>query len=190
MDIQQPDEKLIQDYLSGNDASLEILVKRYLPRVYAFSRQYTGSTDNASDITQETFVKAWRNLEKFDTKRKFSAWILTIAKNTAFDWLRRKKETPFSAFENPDGEPTGFLANLIDPLPLPQAIAEKNSNIENVWTVVSKLPRKYSTVIYLRHVEDLSFKDISLKLQKPLNTVKSHYRRALEIVRKQIPPRQ
>src|SRR3989344_2340755 len=90
------DEKLVQMYLRGGEKALEELVRRYLPLIYSFSRRYSGNTDNASDIVQEVFIKAWKNLKIFDQNKSFKTWIFTIAKNTALDWLKKKNAVPFS----------------------------------------------------------------------------------------------
>jgi len=67
-----------------------------LPLIYNFSRRYAGDPDNASDITQEAFVKVWKNLKKFNISKNFRVWLFAIAKNTALDWIKKKKTLPLS----------------------------------------------------------------------------------------------
>ncbi len=82
------DEQLAAKYLKKHEEqALEDLIKRYLPIIYGYVRNYTGSEDNASDITQEVFVKVWKNIRKFNQSKSFKTWIFTIAKRTAIDWL-------------------------------------------------------------------------------------------------------
>ncbi|MCX6813734.1 MAG: sigma-70 family RNA polymerase sigma factor [Candidatus Azambacteria bacterium] len=90
------DEQLVKNYFKGDEKSLEELIRRYLPLIYNFSRRYAGDPDNAADITQEVFVKVWKNLKKFNTSKNFRVWLFTIAKNTALDWLKKKNALPFS----------------------------------------------------------------------------------------------
>jgi RNA polymerase sigma-70 factor (ECF subfamily) len=85
------DEKLITDYLRGDEKSLEILIKRYLKPIYSFTFRFVRDGQEAEDITQEVFVKMWRNLKKFKKNERFKNYLFTIAKNTCFDFLRKKK---------------------------------------------------------------------------------------------------
>jgi RNA polymerase sigma-70 factor (ECF subfamily) len=110
------DEKLVSQYLKGDDKSLEILVKRYLKPIYSFTYRYVGNLSDAQDITQEIFLKAWRNLKKpalrllalnfaegskglalsspngFDSQKgSFKTWIFSIAKNASIDFLRKSR---------------------------------------------------------------------------------------------------
>lgn len=89
------DEQLIKNYLKGDDNSLEILIRRYLKPIYFFVYGYTKDEQKAEDIAQEVFVKIWKNLKKFDKNKNFKTWIFTIAKNTALDYLKKKKSCRF-----------------------------------------------------------------------------------------------
>lgn len=178
------DEQLIAKYLKGDEAAFEALVKKYLPLIYSFSRQYTGSSTNAADIAQETFVKVWRNLKKFDQTKSFKPWLFTIAKHTALDWLRKKEEIPFSAFEH-DGVNT-ILESIVDINPSPEMIFESARNAERIKHSFDSLPENYKAVMSLRHEGDFTFREIAKFLKAPVNTVKSRYRRALRILRKHL----
>ena len=90
------DEQLTAKYLKKDEKALEELVKRYLPLIFGFVKKYTGNQDNASDITQEVFVKVWKNIKSFDQTKSFRTWIFTIAKRTAFDHLKKRKTVSFS----------------------------------------------------------------------------------------------
>lgn len=94
------DGELIGTYLRNHDESaLTELVRRHMSSVFRYARRYTGNADIAADITQETFVKAWKHLKRFDCSRDFQAWLFTIAQRTAIDWLRTKRPV---ALEEPD----------------------------------------------------------------------------------------
>ena len=90
------DQDLISKYLAGDEKSLEILIEQYLKPIYSFVYRYTGSASNAEDITQDVFVRVWKNLKKFDQNKSFKTWIFSIAKNAAIDWLRKKKTISLS----------------------------------------------------------------------------------------------
>lgn len=172
------DQQLIESYLEGNEKSLEILIKRYLKPVYSFVYRYVGDGAAAEDITQEIFVKTWRNLKKFNPNKKFKTWIFTIAKNTSIDWLKKKKAIPFSNFESREGENL-FIRTLADPAPLADEMIERAGVTEVVNAAINQLTAKYRRVLLLRYNEHLSFREIAAFLSEPLNTVKSRHRRAL-----------
>lgn len=176
------DEQLVGKYLGEKDERvLEFLIKRYLPLIYGFVRRYTGNEDDASDITQEVFVKVWRNLKLFDQSRSFRTWIFTIAKRTAIDWLKKKRTVPFSAFQN--GETNIFLESLADKSPsLIEQISVKE-NSKALAFALTQLPSHYNSVIKLRLNDDLSFREIARQLKEPLNTVKSRYFRGASLLR-------
>src|SRR3989338_9557385 len=100
------DEKLAELYADGNESAFAVLIERHLPAVCGFARKYVGDADNAEDIAQETFVKVWKNIKTFDTKRNLRSWLFTIAKNTALDYLRQKENIPLSLLEDESGGTT------------------------------------------------------------------------------------
>ncbi|MFH0791759.1 MAG: sigma-70 family RNA polymerase sigma factor [bacterium] len=176
--MNRSDQQLIIDYLVGNEESLEILIARYLKLIYSFVYRYVGNEQDADDATQETFVKVWRNLKKFDHQKSFKTWIFSIAKNTAIDFLKKKKAVPFSEFENEDGE-NMITEMLTDPSPLPYELLEKASMAQMLNSAMDKLSPKYRMVLFLRYNDHFNFREIAESLGKPLHTITSHHRRAL-----------
>lgn len=172
------DSDLVKEYLEGNESSLKELVDRHVKSVYSFIYRLTGLEGEVPDITQEVFIKIWKNLKKYDSNQSFRAWIMTIARNTAIDWMRKRRVAVFSDFNRVDfGE--YFEDTLSDPSPIADELFEKNELKEALEKEVSRLPINYREVIILRHSEDLSFEEIGSVVKKPVNTVKSQYRRAL-----------
>lgn len=177
------DEQLVGNYLKGNQEALEFLIKRYLKPIYSFVYRYTGSSQDAEDITQTTFVKAWRNLKKFDQNKSFKTWLFAIAKNTSIDFSKKKKTVPFSAFENNEGD--NILINtLTDPSPLPDELLERAEIKQWLVLAMEKLAPKYRMVLFLRYNDHFTFREIAESLVEPLNTVKSRHRRALIMLKK------
>jgi len=173
------DEQLVCHYLKHkDDKALEILFSRYLKPIYGFVYKYTNLFNEAEDITQEIFIKAWRNLKKFDQKKSFKTWLFQIAKNTAIDFLRVKKNIPFSDFENEEGE--NPLANtLIDKNPLPPEILDQKNLAQILAAGIDKLSEKYRQILHLRYNNQFTFQEIAETLNEPIDTVKSRHRRAL-----------
>lgn len=174
------DNKLIQKYLRGDEKSLELLIKRYLKPIYGFVYKNVGSVAEAEDITQEVFVKVWKNLKKFDQNKDFKPWIFQIAKNTSIDFLRKKKPVPFSKFENENGQNVLLENVAADSLNLIDTLSDKRV----VALAMQNLPERDQKIIELRHAQGMSFKEIAGVFQESINTVKSRYRRIIISLRK------
>ena len=172
------DSQLIADYLAGDEKSLEVLFGRYLKPIYSFAYRYVGGGQDAEDITQEAFVKVWRNLKKFDQSKSFKTWIFSIAKNTAIDFLKKKKSIPFSEFKNEEGE-NMLTETLADPSPLPNKLLERSSITQMINSAIEKLSPKYRMVLFLRYNDHFNFREIAESLGEPLYTITSRHRRAL-----------
>lgn len=185
--MNKSDQELVAKYLNGDAESLEILIRQYMPAVYRFVYRYVGNAEDAEDITQEAFVKAWRNLKRFDRTKSFKTWIFAIAKNTGIDFLKKKKAVPFSVFSargggNEAGD-TAFAETLVDSLPLPDEMLAKRDARYAFACAMEKLSPKYKTVLFLRSMRELTFREIAESLGEPLHTVKSRYRRGLVLLK-------
>lgn len=183
MSAEMTDEQLIANFLAGDDYSLSRLILRHLKPVYNFILRMTGNSGDAEDITQETFVKVWRNIRKYKAGRNFRSWIFSIARNTAIDFFRKKKEAPFSNFENEYGE-NSLEENLTSPDPLPDEILGKAMEKSTIADLLQKLSPAQREVLLLHYAEDLTFEEIGGIVRAPMNTIKSHHRRALETLRR------
>jgi len=204
--MKMTDEKLVANYLKGDDESLEILIKRYLKPIYSFVFRCVGNSQEAEDITQEVFVKMWRNLKKFNPRRSrfatlrgkqkkkpapyrtysgagFKTWIFSIAKNTSFDFLKKKKAIPFSEFENEEGE-NMLVERLIDLTPLPDELLERADIAEMLNTTINHLAPQYRLVLFLRYNDHFTFREIAEILGEPIDTIKTRHRRGIAILRK------
>jgi len=181
--MNRTDEQIISDYLKGDKESLEILIKRYLKPIYGFIYKYLNNVHDAEDIAQETFVRTWKNLKKFDKEKSFKTWIFTIAKNISIDFLRKKSNVPFSDFEDEDGF-NAFINNMPDLSPSPNKIVEQKEASDVLISAMDELSLKNRTALYLRYNNDMSFREISESLNEPIHTVKSRCRRGLSALKK------
>jgi len=176
------DQNLIKKYLKGDAKSLDFLIGKYLKPIYGFVYKNVGGQAEAEDVTQEVFIKVWKNLKKFDQNKNFKPWIFQIAKNTSIDFLRKKKTIPFSKFEDEKGQ--NALANNIVTKPL--NILEKLSDKKTISLAMKALTTKEQKLIHLRNTDGLSFKEIAEVFKESINTVKSRYRRILIALKKNI----
>lgn len=179
------DEQLVFHYLKGDEKSLEALIRLYLKPIYNFVYRYTGSGQDADDLTQEVFVRVWKNLKKFDRRRSFKTWIFSIAKNASVDFLKKsqsafggKKTLPFSQFENEKGG-NPIIENIADPAPLPSEILEQKDRANVLTAALAKLSPQSRMVLFLRYNDHFTFREIAESLDRSLNTIKSWHRRAL-----------
>lgn len=172
------DEQLLEDFIGGDEQAFEMLVDRYLKPLYNFTFQLVGDKTASEDIVQDVFVKVWKNLKRFNQEKKFSTWLYAIAKNTAFDWLKKKKALPFSFFETADG--INFLENIEDQtISNTEALWERMDNTKDAQNFLASLSPKLRTVLFLHHNEGFSLVEIAEIFGQPSNTVKSQYRRAI-----------
>ncbi len=176
------DKKMVEDFLNGDEEAFESIVDRYLKPLYNFAFQLTGDKIASEDIVQDVFFKVWKNLAKFDFKKKFSTWIFAITKNTAFDWLKKKKNIPFSFFEDENGENT--FEKSMNSILLDTYQSEKNMELEDsLKKMMSQLPEASRGILLLHHIEGFTLVEIAEIFDQPVNTIKSKYRRALLLLR-------
>ena len=180
--MEKTDKQLVCDYLNGDETALNIIIGRRLKLVYNFAYRLTGNAPAAEDISQETFVKVWKNIKRYDPNQEFKTWLLAIAKNTAIDWMRKRKNFVFSDFETNEGKNliTDFLA---DPAPLPDKIAGQAEDKKFIGGLLDRLSPAEREIISLRYENNLTFKKIGRILGRPLNTIKSRHRRAIALLK-------
>lgn len=193
----ESDEEIIILYKNGKEEAFKDLIDRYSSSLFNFTARLTNK-DVANDIVQETFIKVWKNLHKFNIeKANFKTWIFTIAKNTATDFLRKsgsasggKKIINFSDMlarssgGNKNEEDISFSENIPDETLLPNEVLQKLQDSELFNKVLDELPTHYKTVLILHYQEEMTFDEIGKILKKPLNTVKSYHYRAITELRK------
>ena len=165
---------------------MENILNEYLKSVYNYAYRIAGNKNDAEDITQETFIKIWKNFKKINENKNLKAWIFAIARNTIIDHLRKRKNISFSQLDEQDNEDEKnyFSENIVDVEPLPDEIFERKELKEELKEALAKIRPDFREIILLHYVEDLTFEEIAKIVEKPLNTVKSHHRRSLSEIRK------
>jgi len=178
------DKQLVKDFLAGDEAAFSELVGKYLKPVYNFLHTIVRDRDILDDLTQETFLKAWKNLKKFDQEKNFKTWLFTIAKNTALDYLKKKKTVPFAWFENDEGY--NKLENIEDEEKNLEELIGKKELEKNLEEKLNQLSADYRLLLLLRYKDGFSLQEIGDILGRPYNTIKSQHQRALASLKKEI----
>jgi len=181
--MQEDISQLIERALQDDQTAYNAIVKRYRDQIYHFIYRMVKDGAQAEDLTQETFIKAFRALASFNSNYAFSTWLYKIAANNCIDFFRKKKlqttslDTPIRA---KDGELQRDYPTH-DQGPESQLLSkEKTGQIERA---IQALPMKYRRAIELRHKEDCSYEEIAEELDIPLGTVKVRIFRAREMLK-------
>ncbi len=179
------DVAFVERYRNGDKTAFKSLLDKHLGSVYAFVFQLTRDRAAAEDIAQETFIKAWRHLGRYDVARPFRTWLFAIAKNTAYDWLKKKRSIPFSAFVDVADGGIPF-ENIPDPEPLPTEFLMRADASAELAEVIRQLPEKYRSLIALVYHEGFSLHEAAEVLGESYNTVKSRHQRGILELRKRL----
>jgi len=177
-----PDELLVSLALEGDQEALAALVARYQRRVTGFLTQLIGDVEVARDLTQETFLRVWGALDRFDPKYRFSTWLFRIAHNLGVDHLRRRRLTTTSLeVEDREGQPVEVAVadGSKDPLGHFENVALAGA----IRTAIENLRSEYRELILLRHFAGLSYQEIADLESMPLGTVKNKLFRAHTVLR-------
>lgn len=179
------DRELVALAIADDRTALETLVKRHLKLVYSVAKSYIYDSDDAQDVVQETFIKVWKNLKKFQPEKNFSGWLVEITKNTALDFLKKRRPVPFSEFEDESG--INRLYNTItDPSPNPYENASAAGLMETFQSALARLSLPHHDIVVMHDQKDLTFREISDSNKESINTVKSRYRRAIATLKKSL----
>lgn len=162
---------IIRSVLSGDSSQFALLWQKYNKQIFASVLKIVRSIDDADDIVQDTFLKAFNALHSYNQTFPFPAWLYKIASNTCIDYFRRKRIRPISIENiNRDG---GNIYDIISDKSTPIDVnIINNETKEELLKAVEQLPLRYKLCIQLRHFEELSYEEISIKMNLPLGTVK------------------
>ena len=173
---QLSDSEVVEQVLSGKKELFEILMRRYNQRLFRVVRSYVDYEDDARDIMQDAYIKAYTKLHQFNNEALFSTWLIRIAINEALQHLRKKKRQT-TVLGTP--EPLEVLYNISDTDQMnPEKQAMNNETSELLKKAVDRLPEKYKVVYVLHQLEGLTNQEISDCLQLSDSNVKVRLHRA------------
>ncbi len=184
MGLSQDDRALYLRARNGDEDAFADLVRRHQRRVWMVCRQYLGP-DEADAAAQETFLKAWKALARFDGRSAFSTWLTRIAINTCLDELRRRKRHGVKVEEeDPDRDP--LVQQLPDGAADPERRAMQRQAVQRLAQAEAALPERQREIFLLRFYAELGLEEIADALGVHVGTVKTQLHRAVHRVRREL----
>ena len=184
------DAELIRRAANGDEQAFEQILSQHEKSVYNLCLRMTGNPDDAMDLSQEVFLRVWRNLRGYQFDAAFSTWLFRIASNACIDFLRskrRRQDVSLTVEDAESGEETE--RNLPDPAPMPEEVLLDREQKRQVLAAMQELPPDYREILQLRVVENLPYEQIAEILNVKLGTVKSRLARARDQLRKNLTAR-
>ena len=172
------DQSVVEQVIKGDVDAFSVLVGRYQDRIFSVVRNYVSNPDDAIDITQDAFVKAYSKLRSFDASSAFYTWLYRIAINTAIDYLRKRKVRPTDSLDDERFTEVGFEPPSTDARTDPERVAVRHEQAVALRNAIDRLSHKLRGVLVLHDVEGLSQEEVAEILKIPVGTVKSRVSRA------------
>ena len=178
------DEELVARSMGGDLESFNQLVVRWERPIYALAYRVIGREEDARDVCQETFLRAYRALGGFKRQAKFSSWLYRIALNLCRDWMRRERRTPVA--QAPEGVDLIELAGESEPTESIEDLVARREIGRAVARVMAALPDEQRTAIILKEYHGLTFQAIADLQGCPLSTVKTRLYQGLTVLRRHL----
>ena len=169
------DRIIVAQIVSGQKELFRLLVKRHEQAVYGMGLSFFRNIEDASDFTQEVFLKAFRNLSRFEGRSRFSTWLYRIAYNTAINSVVRNKEYHSLVEEE-----------IVCTNDTPERKLYRGIVRDTVLKVIKELPERFRVCVDLFFFYDRSYQEIEAITGYPVNTIKSHVFRAKKILREKL----
>ena len=178
------DEELVARSIRGDADSFNQLILRWERPIFALAYRTIGREEDARDVCQETFLRAFRALPGFRGQAKFSSWLYRIALNLCRDWMRRERRTPIA--QAPENVDLMELAAAAEPSESIETLVERKDLARAVQRVMARLPEEQRTAIILKEYHGLTFQEIAELVGCPLSTVKTRVYQGLAVVRREL----
>lgn len=164
------DQTLVVLTQKGNKQAFGILVKRYMQRAYYVALGFLNSHDDALDLSQEAFVRAYRAIKRFEAGRQFFTWYYQILRNLCFNFIRDRKKNVYRFSDIPENEVLHFQARENT---RPDIILEKKELAVKMWNAIGGLNENEKEIIVLREFQGYSYEELAEMLEIPIGTVMS-----------------
>lgn len=174
---------LIKKAKYGDIEAFAHIINIYKNKIFSICYRMLGNKEEAEDISQETFLKVYSNLEKYNEKYKFSTWIYKVATNLCIDRIRKRKPIYSLDSDWDNDEAIDWYSIIADKGKTPEEVLIDNEQSNLVQEIFIRLPIKYRTIMTLRYVNELSLQEISEVVGLPTSTVKTRLHRGREYAR-------
>jgi len=190
-DAPTSDNSLVKEFIAGNDAAFTQLVARYKDSLTNYLNMMVGDYDTAVDLSQETFLRVYRNIGRYSNLYQFSTWIYRIATNLAIDEMRYRKRrgrvfycNVWKSRVSDDREGPEFELTDLRRDPRDEVLRKESSQV--LGDAIRSLPGKYRTAFIMKEVEHLPYEEIAKILKCSAGTVKSRLHRARELLQRKL----
>lgn len=170
------DQQLALRARRGNEGAFQMLVSRYRGKLLAYLRHLGASHDEADDLLQDVFIKAYRALARFDARRRFSPWVYRIAHNEAVNLLKRRNRRALVSWE--DIANSNDKIEIADLSETPEEMIEGEERRDAIHRALGLLSHEHREILVLRYYHDKSYSEMSEILGRPENTIASMLNRA------------
>jgi len=178
------DEELVARSIGGDADSFNELILRWERPIYALAYRTIGREEDARDVCQETFLRAFRALPGFRGQAKFSSWLYRIALNLCRDWIRRERRAPL--VQPPEDGDLMELAAAAEPAESIEDLVARKDLARSVERAMALLPEEQRTAIVLKEFHGLTFQEIADLAGCPLSTVKTRLYQGLTVLRREL----
>jgi len=178
------DEELVALSIGGDVESFNQLVLRWERPIFALAYRVIGREEEARDVVQETFLRAFRGIKNFRGQAKFSSWVYRIALNLCRDWIRRERRAPIQA--TPEGIDLVELAAEQGPVESIETLVARHDLSKIVEQAMALLPDEQRTAIILKEYHGMTFQEIADLQGCPLSTVKTRLYQGLTVLRRHL----
>jgi len=172
-------EEAIQQAKKNEQKAFNFLLNTFWDDVYGFQLKRIQNENDAEDVTIQTFSRAFDKIDTYKTEYKFKTWLITISKNIHIDLLRKEKRSISTDISKDD---ENSLFQILDETPSAEDKLITEQNLAKLLRDIKKLKPHYQEVINLRYFQELSYKEISTKLNEPINNVKVKLLRAKKLL--------
>jgi RNA polymerase sigma-70 factor (ECF subfamily) len=187
--MMRTDEELVARATAGDTEAFNQLVTRWERPIYALAYRTLGREEDARDVVQEAFLRAYRGLRAFKGEAKFSSWLYRITLNLCRDWIRRERRAP--VVQVPEGtDPVDLADAKASPAESVEDLVARREMSAAVSRAMAELPEEQRTAIMLKEYQGLTFQEIADQLDCPLSTVKTRLYQGLSVLRRRLERRQ
>jgi len=184
--VNELETRLARLSLKGDQQAFAELVGLYQDKLFYMAFRMLNNRQEAEDVVQETFLRVYKNLDRFDETMKFSTWIYRIATNLCIDRLRKRKPVYSLDADSPEHEGLDGYSMIPSDNRTPESEMLMTETQRIIHQAIESLPPKYKTVMTLRYLQDMSLQEVGDVLDMPVTTIKTRVHRGREFLRKKL----